>query len=396
MTAVNFAQRLPEAFFGVVQADVRARLTEEGLAAGIFDDPADVAYLTGFFHFPNERPVAVWLDAASSGPAVLLVPELEREYAADQHAAAAIVSYPEFPGLRPPFTVLASEVKAGGRVGYGDATTVGRLAAMRSAFGGVAFERTGAVQAARLVKRPEEIALHREAARIADLMLQAGRACVEDALGSGADLPTEAELAALVARTGTAVMYAEHDDVVVVPHMAGGLVYSGPNSARPHALPSSRRLAPGEPFMLSLGAGVGGRHVECERTFFLGGPDARQAGYYEAVLAAQRTGLAGLRAGRRCRDVNAECLAVIRDAGLAQFLRHRQGHGIGLNIHEPPWLEDGDDSVLAEAMIVSDEPGLYVTGVGGYRISDSVLVGGDGGEPLTGYPKDLDDVVIDI
>jgi Xaa-Pro aminopeptidase len=178
---------------------------------------------------------------------------------------------------------------------------------------------------------------------------------VEQAVREQAGLPTEAELAALVSQAGTAIMYAEHDDVVVVPHLAGGLVYSGPNSARPHALPSGRRLAPGEPFMLSLGAGVG---------------------------------------GRRCCDVNAECLAVIHEAGLAHYLRHRQGHGIGINIHEPPWLEDGDSSELTEAMIVSDEPGLYVPGLGGYRISDSVLVGSGGGEPLAAYPKNLDAVVI--
>jgi Xaa-Pro dipeptidase len=390
-----FRQRLPAEFFAAVQDDVRTRLSASGLAAGIFDDPDDIAYLTGFFHFPTERPVAVWLEAGATS-AVLLVPELEREYAEHQRAAAEIVSYPEFPGVRPPFTVLAASVGAasGGAVGYGDATTTGRLAAMRAAFGGVPFERTDAVQAARLVKRPAEIVLHREAARIADLMLEAGRACVEQAVRAGGELPTEADLAALVSAVGTEVMYAEHDDVVVVPHMAGGLVYSGPNSARPHARPAGRRVAPGEPFMLSLGAGVGGRHVECERTFFIGAPAAEQARFYSTVLAAQRTGLAGLRAGRRCCDVNAECLDVIRGAGLAQYLRHRQGHGIGVNIHEPPWLEDGDDSVLAEAMIVSDEPGLYVPGLGGFRISDSVLVGARGGEPLTAYPKDLDDVII--
>ena len=90
-----FAQRLPAAFYSSVQADVRSRLAAAGFAAGIFDDPDDVAYLTGFFHFPNERPVAVWLSAES---VVLLVPELEREYAEHQRAAAELVSYPEFPG----------------------------------------------------------------------------------------------------------------------------------------------------------------------------------------------------------------------------------------------------------------------------------------------------------
>lgn len=392
---MGFAQRLPATFFAAVQADVRARLATAGFSAGIFDDPDDVAYLTGFFHFPNERPVAVWLGAGDSGPAVLLVPELEREYAEYQRAAADVVAYPEFPGVRPPFTVLAAQMTAdGGPVGYSGATTTGRLAMMRAAFPGAVFECTDAVQAARLVKRPEEIALHREAGRIADLMVEAGRARVEEAVRSGEELPTEAELAALVSRVGSDIMYAEHDDVVVVRLLAGGLVYSGPNSARPHALPSGRRLAPGEPFMLSLGAAVGGRHVECERTFFLGEPDPEQVRYYSTVLAAQQAGLAGLRAGRRCCDVNAECLAVIRDAGLSRYLRHRQGHGIGVNNHEPPWLEDGDDSVLAEAMIVSDEPGLYVPGLGGYRISDSVLVGESDGEPLTAYPKDLDNVVL--
>jgi Xaa-Pro dipeptidase len=389
-----FAQRLPAAFFAAVQADVRGRLAAAGFAAGVFDDPDDVAYLTGFFHFPNERPVAVWLDTADAS-AVLLVPELEREYAEYQLAAATLVSYPEFPGIRPPFAVLAAEIgPPAGPVGYGDATTTGRLAALQAAFGSTEFGRTEAVTAARLIKRPEEIALHREAARITDLMLAAGRARVEEAVRGTAELPAEAELAALVAGAGTAVMYAEHDDVVVVPHLAGGLVYAGPNSARPHALPSGRRLARGEPFMLSLGAGVGGRHVECERTFFLGEPDAEQARFYSTVLAAQQAGLAGLRAGRRCCDVNAECLAVIADAGLGRYLRHRQGHGIGVNIHEPPWLEDGDDSELAESMIVSDEPGLYVPGLGGFRISDSVLVGADAGEPLTSYPKSLADAVI--
>jgi Xaa-Pro dipeptidase len=393
---MGFSQRLTVDFYREVQDDVRARLDEEGLAAGVFDDPDDVAYLTGFFHFPNERPVAVWLPADPGADPVLLVPELEREYALHQRACAEIISYPEYPGIRPPFTVLSGGVRASGPVGHSGATTVARLGALRDAFPGVAFRRSAAVDDARLVKREAEVELHREAGRITDLMLQAGVDLVTEALRSGRDLPTEAELAGHVTRVGSATMYAEHDDVVVVPHLAGGLVYSGPNSARPHALPSGHRLQAGETFMLSLGAGVGGRHVEGERTFIIGQPTAEQERYYRTVLEAQRTGLAGLRAGRRCAEVNADCLAVIREAGLGHFLRHRQGHGIGLNIHEPPWLEDGDDSVLQADMIVSDEPGLYVPGHAGYRISDSVLVGADAGTPLTSYPKELEDVVIDV
>jgi Xaa-Pro aminopeptidase len=391
---MGFAQRLPVEFYVEVQQDVRNRLAADGLTAGIFDDPDDVAYLTGFFHFPNERPVAVWLPADADDEVVLLVPELEREYALHQNACGELITYPEFPGIRPPFEVLADGVRPARRVGHSGATTTGRLEALREAFSAVEFVRTRATDDARLIKREPEIALHREAGRVTDLMLEAGRAVVEDALRNGGELPSEADLAGHVTRAGMSTMYAEHDDVVVVPHLAGGLVYSGANSARPHALPSGHRLRAGEVFMLSLGAGVGGRHVEGERTFILGEPTAEQERYYSTVLAAQQTGLAGLRAGRRCADVNADCLAVIREAGLGHLLRHRQGHGIGLNIHEPPWLEDGDGTVLQPNMIVSDEPGLYVPGHGGYRISDSVLVRADGGEPLTFYPKSLDDIVV--
>src|SRR3954453_11233136 len=104
---MGFPQRLPAEFYREVQDDVRARLGADGLAAGVFDDPDDVAYLTGFFHFPNERPVAVWLPGDGGSEGVLLVLELERKSPLHQQARPKIVSYREFPGIRPPFSVLA-------------------------------------------------------------------------------------------------------------------------------------------------------------------------------------------------------------------------------------------------------------------------------------------------
>jgi Xaa-Pro aminopeptidase len=264
-----------------------------------------------------------------------------------------------------------------------------RLSRLRLRFDGV-------VEQARKVKRPEAVALHREAARITDFMLTAGFEMVSDGVHRGTSLPTEAELARAVSRAGAATMYEEHADVVVVPNLAGGLVYFGANSARPHALPSGTRLRCGDTFMLSLGAAVGGRHVEGELTFVLDEPTNEQAAYYDAVLTSHLAGLHGLSAGRRCGDVNAECLAVIREAGFGKYLRHRQGHGTGMNIHEPPWLEDGDQPTLLSGMIASNEPGVHVPGHGGYRISDSVLITADGGELLTNFPKALKDVVIDV
>lgn len=389
-----FDQRLSAAFYADVQDGVRAALAAEGVDALLTDSPEDVAYLTGFFHHPCERPVAAWIGV--DGTTALLLPDLEVEHAQVQNTAAELVVYPEYPGVVPPFDALAGHVPRGRRVGHPGGMAVDRLAAVRAAFSGTEFVRTGVAERARLRKRPEEIALHREAGRITDAMLTAGRELIEQAVAAGGELPSEAELAAHVTSFGSRTMYAEHDDVVVVSPLAGGLVYAAENSARPHGLPSARRLRPGDTFVLSLGCAVGGRFVEGERTFVLGEPSAEQRRYYEAVREAQAVGAESIRPGARCADVNRTCLDVIRDAGLEGFLRHRQGHGIGLGMHEPPWLEDGDATVLEPGMVVSNEPGIYVTGHAGYRISDSMLVTADAATPFTFYPRSLDDVVVPV
>jgi Xaa-Pro dipeptidase len=397
----RFSQRLEPAFFDRVQARVRDALVADGFDALLTDDPEDVAYLTGFFHHPCERPVAVWLDA--DGRAVLMTPELERENAERQHARAEIVSYAEFPGIRPPFASLAAAVAspgavAGGRmrVAFTTHMTNERLTAVSVQLPAAEFSPSTIVTHARYLKFDEEIALHREAARVTDLMLAAGVAHLREAIASGGRLPSEAELTSVVTGAGVSTMYSEHDDVVVVSPLAGGLIYAGANSAFPHGLPSGYRLQLGDTFMLSLGCAVGGRFVEGERTFVLGTPSDEQRRYHDAVRQAQEVGGSAIRPGAECREANETCLAVIRDAGLGQYLRHRQGHGIGLGMHEPPWLEAGDDTLLEVGMVVSNEPGIYIPGHAGYRISDSMLVTATGSEPLTAYPRGLDDCTIEL
>ncbi|WP_207782841.1 M24 family metallopeptidase [Phytoactinopolyspora limicola] len=390
---MTFSQRLLPDFYRRLHDHLRSRLDAAGLDAIVVDDWRDVAYLTGFFHHPNERPAAVWL---GRDRCVLLVPELEREHAMAQGSVVDdLVAFDEYPGLASPFETLARAVPVGGRWGHTPSLATGRLHEFGTVFGGVSWEMTGIVDDLRLIKEPEEIELHRRAAELGDVMLRAGVELVTDAVADG-ELPTEAELADDVIRAGSRWMYAEHSDVVVVPMLTGGLVYGGENSAYPHGLPSSYRLRPGDTFILSLGGAVGGRYAESERTFFLGEPTREQIDYFLADHHAQQVGTQAIKPGARCNDVNRACLDIIRKAGYAANIRHRQGHGIGLNFHEPPWLEDGDTTVLRSGMVVSSEPGVYVPGHAGYRISDTVLVTDDGPERLTTYPRDLDDVVIDL
>ncbi|GAA5017055.1 Xaa-Pro peptidase family protein [Terrabacter aeriphilus] len=387
-----FQQRLGHDVLRRIQDRVRRSLARSELDALLTDDPDDVAYLTGFFHHPCERPVIAYLPV--DGEVRLLVPRLEREHAEWQRVAASVVDYPEFPGTVEPISRLAGAVPAAARLGVPASMSIGRLALVEGCFPRAHVTPSYAVTRARWVKEPEEVALHREAGRITDVMLHRGIDLVTDALRSGGALPSEAELAAYVGSVGAGIMDAEHEDVVVAGFRAGGLVYSGPNSARPHGLPSTHRLQPGETFMLSLGCAVGGRYIEGERTFLLGEPSADQRRYYEAVRSAQAAGAQALRPGVTCAEANRTCLQVIRDAGLGPYLQHRMGHGIGVGMHESPWLEDGDETVLEEGFVVSDEPGIYVTGHAGYRVSDSMLVTADGAQALTTYPRSLDDIVV--
>lgn len=388
----EFDQRLVPVFFDRVQERIRERMAEEGFDAFLTDHPEDIAYLTGFFHHPSERPVAIWIER--DGQVVMLLPELEREYAQSQSARAELVAFFEYPGVVAPFEVLARAVNPRGRVGFASTMPYQRLEAARAAMTDAELIGSDLITRARFVKFPEEVALHREAARITDRMLDAGVQLVTDAVAAGGDLPTEAELERHVTSAGTGLMYAEHRNVVVASLLAGGLVYSGANSAFPHGLPSVNRLKGGDTFMLSLGCAVGGRFIEGERTFVLGEPTAEQRRYHDTIRAAQQLGRETIRPGLECREANRLCLDVIREAGLGEFIRHRQGHGIGLGMHEAPWLEDGDPTLLEAGMVVSNEPGIYVPGHAGYRISDSMLVTEGGAEALTTYPRGLDDCTI--
>lgn len=384
-------QRLNPEMYAALQDDLRARMAAEGIDALIVDDHHDVAYLTGFFHFANERPAAVWL---SQDDCLLLVPALEADHAERQDAAAELVVYDEYPGVEDPFAGLFRRVGQSGRAAYSPGSAAGRVAQWAKLAPQIDWVMDDLVGRARLIKRPEEIALHREAARISDAMIEAGLSLIREAIAAGDPMPSEAELASHVTRHGIAMMYEEHDDVVVSSLLAGGLVYTGPNAAYPHGLPGATRLQPGDTFILSLGCSVGGRFAESERTFVFGKPSADQRRYHEVAARAQHIGTEALLAGAPCNEANRQCLDVIRDAGMGQFLRHRQGHGIGIWLHEPPWIEDGDATPLAPGMIVSSEPGLYIPGHGGYRISDTVLITELGPERLTNHPRTLDECVI--
>lgn len=161
----------------------------------------------------------------------------------------------------------------------------------------------------------------------------------------------------------------------------------------PHVFSNTRKLEDGDIIIHSRQVGLNGYRAECERTFFVGEPTARQREVFEVMLRAHIAALDFIKVGVSAAEVNAAALEVIREAGLEAYVSHRTGHGIGIGQHEEPSLRFDNDLVLEAGMVFCVEPGIYIPGVGGFRHSDTVVLTEDGTEVITEYPRDLESLI---
>jgi Xaa-Pro aminopeptidase len=168
------------------------------------------------------------------------------------------------------------------------------------------------------------------------------------------------------------------------------IVAAGDHGAQAHAIPSERVIAAGELVVIDTGARVQGYCSDITRTFAAGEPSAELRGVYDVVLQAQLAGLAAVHDGAHgSRDVDAACRHVIGAAGHGERFGHGTGHGVGLEVHEAPILGRSRGDVLRTGMVCTVEPGVYVEGLAGVRIEDTLLVAAAGAERLTQSPKEL-------
>jgi Xaa-Pro dipeptidase len=170
------------------------------------------------------------------------------------------------------------------------------------------------------------------------------------------------------------------------------LVLSGENTALPHGTSTDRTLCEGDLLIFDFGAKSGGYAADITRTFVIGAPSAQIAHIYETVRAANAAGIEAVRAGVPCQAVDAAARQVIVQAGYGAHFIHRTGHGLGLDIHEPPYIREGDGQLLETGMTFTIEPGIYIAGLGGVRIEDDVLITDDGADVLTSFPKTLQSI----
>jgi Xaa-Pro aminopeptidase len=320
---------------------------------------ANVRYLSGF---------------ASSNAALLVEPDRVRLFTDFRYGEAArAVEGVEVELIKRNLYANLAELLTG-RIGF-EAGALSYASWETLARGNVELvPRRGLVEALRAVKDDRELRAIRTAATITNRMYE--QLAAEQFVGR-----TERELAWRIE-----VLFHE---LGAEEEAFPATVAAGENGARPHTEPGDRLVAPGQTVVVDAGCVIDGYCSDCTRTFVTGPLPARLVEAYEVCLSAQEEALAAVRVDARGEDVDAVARRRIEAGGLGDAFGHGLGHGVGLLVHEDPRLAPESESVLAAGNVVTVEPGIYLSGLGGIRIEDLIVVTAGEPEVLTTFPKEL-------
>ena len=356
-------------------AERRQRTLEAAEAAGlggILVSPGpDLAYLSAYTPPPLERLTLLVLSAASDP--TLVVPTLERPLAESAPGAPGLTMRDWRDGRDDPYAIVAGMLGPG-RYAVTDRTWASHLLALERAAPDRVFVAAGeAVPLLRAVKDADEI----ERLRVVALAADAAFADVIELPFVGS---AETEIAAELDR-----LLREHGHQRVDFTIVG----SGPNAASGHHEPGERRIQPGDAVVMDFGGMRDDYCSDITRTVFVGDPSDEEREVYAIVRAAQQAAFEAVRPGAAAQDVDRAARAVITEAGYGERFVHRTGHGIGLEVHEPPYIVEGNETPLEAGMTFSDEPGIYLEGRFGVRIEDQVAVTARGAERLNEASREL-------
>jgi Xaa-Pro aminopeptidase len=352
---------------------LRPLLAEAGADSLLITTQANVRYLTGFTG-------SAGLVLVTDSETLLVTDGRYRTQAAEQLEAAGLAGSVDLVvgGVQVQRdAIVALAVDDGARVGLeADNVTWGAQRRWAETLAEVELVATGSVvEGLRLVKDAGEVARMAEAAAIADAALGE----VLEMLGQGR---TEKEVGLAL---DTAMRRLGSEDRAFET-----IVASGPNAAKPHARPTDRPIGAGDPVVIDFGATYDGYRSDMTRTFCVGGSPAPElARVFEVVAEAQAAGVAAVAAGVVSGAVDKVCRDRIGESGWGAAFEHGTGHGVGLDIHEAPAVAPGSTAILTPGVVVTVEPGIYLAGVGGVRIEDTVVVTDQGCRPLTGFTKDI-------
>ena len=356
---------------------LRSAFDAHGVDALVVSQPESRYYLSGYTgHDLPPRDSAGYLVIGSTQALLLTDPRTTEQAESEAHGFE-VITYSS--GSRGPQAVAEAASKLGARrVGfesihlpYAIFEDIRRDLPESVDFVGVA----NIVDELRIIKDAQELRALQDAVDVLDR-------CLADVVQHLEPGMTERQVARMVE-----LYLIEHADGPSFPSIVG----SGPNASVPHAVPSDRRIQEGEAIKIDIGARASGYCSDMTRTLCLGQPnDSRLVELHALVLEAQQHAERELRPGMTGRQGDSLARDVIARGGYGEAFTHGLGHGIGLEVHEPPWLSQSrGDGVLRPGMVFSVEPGVYLPGWGGVRIEDLVVLEQDGARVLCHSPKDL-------
>jgi Xaa-Pro aminopeptidase len=377
-----------------------AHLQDAGLTAAVLFDNAYVLYYTGFAFIPTERPAALVVTA--EGQRGLFVPRLEREHAQANALVQEVSDYPEYPSERHPTEALRELLERMGVRGPFGADHDGypwifgyRGPSLTELTGTTPQKITAFVEDQMAVKSAAEVGLLRESAKWGNL----AHVLLQRYTRAGA---TETEVTQRASNEATLAMLDAIGPIYRAQNgffdgaAAGYRGQIGRNAAIPHALANNITFREGDILVTGATAPVWGYLSELERTMVIGEPSEEQRELFDHMVALQDTAFDAIKPGARCSDVDRAVRAYYDEHDLWGYWKHHVGHAIGLRYHEGPFLDIGDDTEIRPGMVFTVEPGLYASGLGGFRHSDTVAVTESGLDFLTYYPRDLESLTIPI
>ena len=370
--------------------------------AMLFFTSTSIFYMLGAWISATERPVCLIIK--NDNTAYMLVPKLEEEHCASiGKCLTGIYSYDEYPGKRHPMLFLREILETmnlqnssllADRDGY--PTIMGYRGPKLSEICPNAriVEMPFLVEELQMTKSPFDITVMRETARWGNfahtLLQEYTRAGMHefDVVNQVRQEATGAMLRTLGSEFNARGPVEAHARAIFRGQI-------GKLSYWPHVTANNAIIRRGDNLITGASGFILGLRTEMERTMFVGEPSPLQQRYYSHVLALQEIGICAIRPGRTCSQVDREVRRYYEENGLEVNWLHHTGHCIGYAGHERPFLDAYDETVIQPGMVFTCEPGLYVKDVGGFRISDTLLVTENGVECLTYFPKSLDKVVCD-
>ena len=377
-----------------------AAVDELGVSGVVLFDADYIKYYTGFAFIPTERPMAYLMNR--SGERALFVPRMEVEHAESMADIDRVAFYREYPDINHPMNVLVDTIRELDMTGSIGADSDGypwlfgyRGEPLSKLTGQQVINCRAPIEDQMAVKSAAEIALLKESCKWGHLAHARLQKYTQVGLG-------EVEVSQRASNEATLVMLEtigpiwRNNSSYYEGAIAGYRGQIGRHAAIPHALASNIQFQAGDVLVTGASAPVWGYVSELERTMILGRPSDEQKRMFDHMLNLQTIAMEALEPGKPCSEVDKEVRAYFDQHELMPYWKHHSGHTIGLRYHEGPFLDIGDHTEIKAGMVFTVEPGLYVSELGGFRHSDTVVVTDRGAEMITYYPRDLDSLTLPV